>query len=312
MTQPRYILPGRVCFVTARAVRRMFLFLPKREVVLVFEYLLAVAAHNFGIRVHEMLCMSNHFHILLTDVNGRLPDFMNFLDSLLARSVNALRGTNGTVFEQEYGLVAETDEDKIVAHAVYTLANPCADHLVKRSRQWPGFSTLQMEYGQTVKIQRPKVGLWKDDNERAQGGACRRKSSRLPEFIDFTLERPPVCGSLSDAELRAEIRRQLDGRELELIEQRRREGRGVLGRKGVLAQRWDGVPSSADDLFGVKPRVAGNWRSRTAELLQIGDFMEAYQRARARFINGIRDVVWPLGTWAMRVRFKLPCETAPP
>jgi len=121
----------------------MFLFLPEREVVRVFEYLLAVSAQEFGMRVHEVLCMSNHFHMLMTDVQGRLPDFMHHFDSLLARSVNACRGTSGSVFEKEYSLVVETDEDKVIEHAVYTLANPCADHLVKRSRQWPGFSTLE-------------------------------------------------------------------------------------------------------------------------------------------------------------------------
>lgn len=309
MTQPRQIIPGRTCFITARAVRRMFLFLPQRDVVRVFEYLLAVAANMFGMRVHEVLCMSNHFHILLTDGHGRLPEFMNFFDSLLARSVNALRGTSGSVFEAEYGLVAETDEDKIVAHAVYTLANPCADHLVKRSRQWPGFSTLQMEYGQMVRIERPKVGLWKED--ACHGKSSRGKPSRLPEVVEFTLERPPVWMELSDAELRAEIRQRLDEREMELIEQRRRDGRDVLGRKGVLAQRWDGFPRTPEPLFETKPRVAGRLWLRIAALQQLRDFEDAYRRVRARFLEGERDVVWPVGTWLMRVRFGLPCEMAP-
>ena len=217
MTQPRYIVGGRVCFITARAVRRMFLFRPDREFVRVFEYLLAVAANSFGIRVHEVLCMSNHFHILLTDVQGRLPDFMNYFDSLLARSVNALRGTSGSVFEQEYGLVAEADDDKIVAHAVYTLANPCAAHLVRRSRQWPGFSTLRLEYGQTVTIERPKVGLWQESlEERARRrpregrrDARRGKPSRLPEVVEFKLERPPEAAAADVRDRVSRVRNKL-------------------------------------------------------------------------------------------------------
>jgi REP element-mobilizing transposase RayT len=320
MTQPRYIIGGRTCFITARAVRRMFLFLPERDVVRVFEYLLAVAANAFGMRIHEVLCMSNHFHILLTDVHGRVPDFMNYFDSLLARSINALRGTSGTVFEAEYNLVTDTDESTIIAHAVYTLANPCADHLVKRSRQWPGFSTLRMEYGQTVKIERPKVGLWKDDGvERPRGrgsvrgrGSKRAKPSRLPEFVEFTLERPPVHMECSDAVLREEIRQLLDVRERELIEQRRREGRDVIGRRAVLAQRWDTFPRRPDELFGLQPRVAGNLWSRIAVLQQLRCFVDAYRQTRTRFLNGELDVIWPFGTWAMRVRFGLPCGASPP
>jgi hypothetical protein len=41
--------------------------------------------------------MSNHFHLTLTDTKGCLPDLMEYLDSLLARALNALHGTTGTV-----------------------------------------------------------------------------------------------------------------------------------------------------------------------------------------------------------------------
>lgn len=258
--------------------------------------------------------MSNHFHILVTDVRGNLPDFMHCFDTLLARSLNALRGSSGSVFEAEYGLVVETDEDKVVSHAVYTLANPCAAHLVKRSRQWPGFSTLGMEYGQTVLIERPKIGLWKEDadgrSRKPRREPRRSKSSKLPQFVEFTLERPPVWTGLSDGELRAEIRRRLEAREIELIEQRRADRRDVLGRRAVLAQRWDGFPREQEELFETQPRVAGClWR---AGLRWFQDFLVAYRSARARFRNGQRDVVWPAGTWAMHFKFGLPCDTAPP
>jgi putative transposase len=312
MTHPRHIVPGRVCFVTAQAVRRMFLFLPRRDVVLVFEYLLAVAAREFGVHVHEVLCMSNHFHVLLTDVLGQLPDFMHYFDSLLARSLNACRGTSGTVFEKEYGLVVETDEDKIIEHAVYTLANPCADHLVRRSRQWPGFSTRHLEYGQTVTIKRPKVGLWKEDPMPKKRSSPQRpaKSSRLPDEIEFKLVRPPVCMELQDAQLREVIRQRLDERELHLIEARCRAGKDVLGIRRVLSREWHDSPREPEELFATKPRAAG---SRWAEELQrIREFVLAHARARARFLAGNRDVVWPAGTWLMRVRHGVPCETSPP
>lgn len=285
----------------------MFLLLPKREVVCVFEYLLAVATREFEMQVHEVLCMSNHFHLLLTDIHGRLPDFMHYFDSLLARSVNACRGSSGSVFEKEYSLVAETDDDKIIEHAVYTLANPCAEHLVRRSKQWRGFSTRRLEYGQTVRIERPRVGLWKEPGEKPQR---RCKPSRLPDVVEFELVRPPVWLQLGDAELRAEVRRRLDKRELELIEMRRRVGTEVVGMRRVLAQRWNTFPRRPDDLFETRPRAAGSgWKE---ELRRLREFVVAHARARARFLAGERGVVWPAGTWQMRVRYGLPCETAPP
>jgi putative transposase len=322
MTPPRFVVKGQLCFVTARAVKRMFQFVPRREVVQVFQYLFAVAAERFGMRVHEALCMSNHFHVLMTDVEGRLPDFMHFLDSLLARSLNALRGTSGSVFEKEYGLSVDTGDEKVLAHAVYTLANPCAAHLVRRSQQWPGFSTLQMTYGQTLKIERPKVGLWKGVEAQAERtrerprqperARHRGKPSRLPDVVELKLERPPIYLSMSDAELRAEVWERLDARELALIEKREHAGKGVLGVAKVLAQPWYGIPVHPEELFGLQPRVASESKWARIEALQRRrDFYDAYSQARAAFLNGIRDVVWPIGTWLMRVRFGLPCVVAP-
>jgi len=322
MTRPRRIVPGQLCFVTAEAVRRMFLFVPQREVVRLVQYLFALSAKRFGMRIHEALWMSNHFHVLMTDVDGRLPDFMHYLDMLLARSLNAIRGTSGTVFEKEYGLTAETDEQKIFEHAVYILANPCAADLVRRSRQWPGFSTLRMKYGEVRRYERPKIGLWKSlvgqaERRRKQRREPKRaqkrgKPSRLPEFAELTLERPPIFSHMSDSELRSEILRRLDEHEIELIGERRKTGHDVAGVAQVLAQPWYLAPEKPRDLFGLKPTVAGkDKQARIAALQRRREFEEAYDRTRVAFLGGDRDALWPFGTWLMRVRFGLPC-VAPP
>jgi putative transposase len=321
MTRPRPIVPKTLCFVTARAVGRMFRFVPQRDVVRVFEYLFAVAAERFGMKVHEALCMSNHFHVLMSDVDGQLPDFMHYFDSLLARSLNAMRGTSGSVFEKGYSLVVVTDDAKALEHAVYTLANPCAAHLVRRSKQWPGFSTLRMKYGETRKIERPKLGLWTQAQTQIERGRKRPrnserdqhrgKPSRLPDVVDLTLERPPIYIELSDAELRTELRQQLDAEELALIKKRGHEDREVLGVSKVLAQPWYGFPGRPADMFGTNPTVSGRTKWVRIEALQRRrEFELAYARARASFLAGIREVLWPFGTWLMRVRFGLPVETS--
>jgi REP element-mobilizing transposase RayT len=52
-------------------------------------YVLAVAARRFGVLVHAFCVLSNHLHLLVTDPDARLPAFMQYLDSLVARAVNA-------------------------------------------------------------------------------------------------------------------------------------------------------------------------------------------------------------------------------
>ena len=323
VTPPRYVVPGQLCFLTARAVGRMFRFVPRPEVVRVFEYLFAVAAERHGMQIHEVLCMSNHFHVLLTDVEGRVPEFMKYFDSLLARSLNAMRGSSGSVFEKRPNNVEVTDEEKALEHAVYTLANPCSSHLVRRTKQWPGFSTSKMNYGETRSIERPRIGLWKRAQLKVERKRVRRqnpkrarhrgKPSVLPEVVELRLVRPPVFAKLSDVELRAEVRRRLDARELELIEWRKIQGKEVLGASRVIAQPWYGFPGRPEDLFGTEPAVSGRSKWARIEALQRREeFEAAHALARARFLEGIRDVVWPWGTWLMRVCYGLPCKTAPP
>ncbi len=81
----------------------------------------------------------------------------------------------------------------------------------------------------------------------------------------------------------------------------------------MLAQPWYGFPGRPEDLFGTSPGVSGKSKWARIEALQRRvEFVLAHGIARARFLAGERDVVWPFGTWLTRVRLGLPCENAPP
>ena len=96
MTSPRYVVPDQTVFITLRAVGRSFRFLPTRQVRELIDYALAVMSKEHGILLHELEFLSNHGHLLLTDVHGVLPDSMRDLASLLSRSLNVHRGHRGT------------------------------------------------------------------------------------------------------------------------------------------------------------------------------------------------------------------------
>jgi len=134
----------------------------------------------------------------------------------------------------------------------------------------------------------------------------------LPDVVAFKLLRPPVCRTLSDRELRAEILARLDACELELIGERQDRGIEALGVARVLAQPWYGFPGRLEDLFGTSPEVSGKSKWARIEALQRrAEFVLAHGVARARLLAGERDVVWPFGTW-IRVRLGLPRENASP
>ncbi len=218
------------------------------------------------------------------------------------------------------------DDNAGLTTAVYVLANPVADHIVERSEEWIGVSTLNMKYGETRTYRRPPVGLWaslqdkKDTYERnrpmSPGRArYRGKPTTMPEEVTLTLTRPPICFNLTDDELRAEVLERLRRREGELIAERRADGTKVLGIEGLRRQAAkEGHTRAAKSrraLMGEVPRYAGAPELVARRKAEDREFQRKYKLAMERLLNGERDVVWPEYTWKMRVDYGQRCEGAP-
>ena len=320
VTPPRRIHPHQLCFVTVRAVNRRHRFAPSRQAVEIIWYCLAYTLSRFRDRIdaHEFLWMSNHYHLVLTDRGGCLPDFMTQLNSLLARALNALHGVTGTAIEKGYNLVEVTTEGRAIDHCVYTLANPCSAHLVRRSHHWKSVSSTSLDYGTPIAIPRPSAGLWggpcghrhrpaSQTSKRAQYGG----RSKLPEHVELVLTRPPIMAELSDAELRAHIRELLAKREDELDRERRRDGKSVLGWRSATRVRPSSAPRASEDAFGRIPSFsAGTHSAWLAAWRRRREFLERYYSALRRFVGGDRNAEFPAGTWLMKRRFCVVCHAA--
>lgn len=76
MTQPRQIVPNCTYLVTRRILRRHYLLTPDFFVNNLFVFFLAVLGAKYGIFFHAFCVMSTHEHLVLTDTEGNLPDFL--------------------------------------------------------------------------------------------------------------------------------------------------------------------------------------------------------------------------------------------
>jgi putative transposase len=63
-----------------------------------FWYLIAESADRHGVLVHAAVVMSNHLHMVVTDVRGNLPDICHLLFGQIAKTVNAATGHAEAVF----------------------------------------------------------------------------------------------------------------------------------------------------------------------------------------------------------------------
>ncbi len=294
MTAPRQVLEGTTYLVTRRASERRFFLRPAKETTAIFGYLLAVLSERYGILLHAVCVLSNHFHLVLTDPGARLPEFHRDLDALVARAVNCSLGRWEALWERDsYSAVRLETPDAVLEKMVYVLANPVAAGLVRRGGDWPGlWSDPKLIGGEGVVFERPK------DFFRANGP--------LPATARLRFQPPP--GFANTPELVAELRRRLRQEEDRAAADLAARGRSFMGVARVLAQKPDARPATGEPRRGLSPRVAcrNKWR-RIEALLELGGFRSAYRAALAAWKAGERNVSFPTGTWLMRVQHRVCC-----
>ena len=293
VTAPRQILPGRSYLVTRRCSERRFFLRPSALTNAIFLYVLAVAARLHRVEVHVFCVLSNHYHLLVTDPESRLPAFMQYLDSLVARAVNASLGRWEGFWSSEnsYSAVTPVAADDLVRKAAYVLGNPVSAGLVPTGREWPGLWTAPEQLGSTTLVApRPRVFF--------------SSTGDMPASAELVLATPR--GFSSSEEFRELVAAALN----EIEDARRREvgARGFLGRKRVLGQSPFARPAPGEPRRELNPRVAARdkWK-RIEAISRLVDFLRAYRCAWRARRAGDADVVFPAGTYQLRIEHAVRC-----
>ncbi|HTN51441.1 MAG TPA: hypothetical protein VML50_03485 [Anaeromyxobacter sp.] len=294
VTAPRQILAGKTYLVTRRCSERRFFLKPTAASRAIFEFVLAVAAEKYGIAVHAFCVLSNHFHLVVTDRQGRLPEFHRDLDGLVARATNRFLGRWESFWDPDsYSAVALEDGNAILEKMVYVLANPVVAGLVRKASDWPGlWSAPSLMDGDALTVKRPAI-LFRENGPLASTATLRL--CRPPGFENDDSLIPTLMALLQDAEDRAAA-------ELE------RDGRHFLGVARILAQDPLSSPASGEPRMAMSPRVATRNKWKRIEALQrLAEFVSGYKVALAAWRAGERRVLFPAGTWLMRLQHGACC-----
>jgi REP-associated tyrosine transposase len=95
----------------------------------------AYAAYLYKIEIHGMVVMSNHWHVVLTDPHGRIPEFAGWVHKNVAKGVNAGLGRWENMWSSEQtSYVRIKDRNDMVDKLLYVLLNPVESKLVKQSK----------------------------------------------------------------------------------------------------------------------------------------------------------------------------------
>lgn len=117
-------LPAKVYMVGRRTERRVHLFRPDPLMNKVFLYCLAVAARKTKVSVMAAALMSNHYHAVVVDHDGRISEFTERFHLLLTKATQVYRGWIGKVFDSAKPSYVELlTPAAIIDKCGYTLAN---------------------------------------------------------------------------------------------------------------------------------------------------------------------------------------------
>ncbi len=297
VTAPRRVVPGTTYLVSRRCTQREFLLKPSALTNLIFKFVLAVAAARYGVLIHAVCVMSNHLHLVLTDPRANLPDFSRLLDGVVAKALNALHGRWEYFWAPStYSAVALVSPEDIIEKVAYTLANPASAGLVEHGSEWPGVWSDPRAVGQPGEIiERPAHYFAKDGS--------------MPERQELVFSAPP--GFESVEAFRAQVLARVHQLEQAAAAERNATGVSVLGAHRVLKQRHTDRPAPGEPRRVLNPRVASRDKWKRIEALgRLVSFLERHREALMRFCRGERNVVFPRGTYLMRVRFGVACASS--
>lgn len=300
MSLPRQILPNATCMITRRCSERRFFLRPDGVVTQAFLYCLGYAAAVCGVRLHAFVAVSNHWHVILTDPHAVLPRFLARVHRLIAVTVNLFRGRWEAMWSAEKPSIQtlETPED-ILDKMIYVYTNPVAAGLVKTMDEWEGPKSTPEQF-----LTRP---------DRASRPALYfRSKGKMPRSVQVALVRPPGFEHLSNEQYAAMLREGIAAREAEIAEEFASRGRGFLGMDGVLAQDWREAPKSQTPRRKLNPTVsAKDKQTRIHALMRRQIFLLEYREALQRWIDGARRVLFPAGTYLLRVTYRVRCHPPP-
>lgn len=305
MTRRRITEPGKVWALSRRTTRRYFLLNPDeaRHIEQSYWYCLAYAAHKHRVIVHAGCLMSTHAHEVLTDVRGELSLFLETFHRHLALCVKSIRGWPGEVFDKESTSAVELlTPEATIRSLAYLVANPVEAMAVRYAKDWPGAQTLPGDIGsRVVKAKRPPHFF-------------RPNKAQWPERIELALQMPTALELDYGTELAqqriAERVRELEHR---AWQESKRTGIAFVGRRRVLRQPHTKRARSYEVFGSVNPRfaAAGNREVAREAVKKLRAFNAQYDKALAAWTSGKRNVLFPIGTWWMRVHHGARCGPAP-
>ena len=310
-SRPQYVVPGQVILADRVSLEHRFMLRPDPQMVALFFYLLGHFAAVHGIRIHAVVLMSTHYHLLFTDVLGCRGEFFRDFHAMLTKAVQVYRNTDAYLFDKEQTSQVEMLTEKACVETMaYLILNPTDAGITADSTQWPGlFSRIEDAGKRRVeRFEKPVI-------RREDGTTIRFFDERWPDFVNLVQE--PLCEAIAaDPEACvADVRRLVEAGLAEKLEEQAKTGWRFVGVMHALHQRvakkaaTSYLPRRLREKEKVRPRLKAGRGERHAlvqGILRNAGFFDGHGDCVARIRRGEQGVVFPAGTYRWHRVFGFP------
>ena len=287
----RWFKPHCLVEVTTRTLQGRLLLRPSPLLSEIMVGILGRAQSRYGLRIHNFVALSNHYHLLCSPATVRqLSRFMCYFNSNLAREVSRLHDWRDKVWARRYDAIPVSAEPAAqIARLRYLLAHGCKEGFVLSPGAWPGVhSANALLEGKSLQ------GTWFDRSleyeARRQGVEFGARDFTTVERVELT---PLPCWShLAPTVVRGRVANLVAEIEAEANRRRLELGRDPLGAEFVRRQHPHERPLRSKR--SPAPHCHAATRAvRCALLNAYRAFYAAYRRAAERWQAGDRQVEFP-------------------
>ena len=275
----RLFEPESVYFVTGRCLQARFLLRPSQETNSLVGAVLARAISVFDVDVFAFVFLANHFHMLIRSRHGRIPAFMQYLRSNIAKKVGRAVDWHGKFWDRRYDAAPVLDDDALVDRLRYILAHGVKEGLIARCEDWPGVTCIPELTTATPRLFPWPAKVKLPQRDETKRGTATIRLAALPcwETMGADHRRKHVASLVRDIEAEVQLGRC---------------GVPVLGVRRILDQNPHARPRHAK----ASPRPlchASTYKAKQAYAAKYCTFVDAYRRASTAFRGGNLGVEFP-------------------
>lgn len=168
--KPRILQTEYPYHLVCRTNNQTFRFM-KKKFTRIFFNVLSETIEKYGLLVHHVVLMSNHYHIVATATDNNLHRAMQYLNSRVAVRFNNVAGKSGHLWGDRYkSCIIDTDEH-YMACVRYVYRNPSRAGIVERPEDFVNSSFNFWAFGHKVELALSEdhlVILWGKDSNRVR------------------------------------------------------------------------------------------------------------------------------------------------